>query len=291
MSSAHHSPGLSVDSTAAHRRHVREAAEYLREQVARRPSLAIVVGTGRETMPENLTVDAEWPLDDIPHFPDRDDVDRSLVMGTLAETTVMVLVGPLALHEGYTAREVAFPVRMLGEAGIDTIVFTNSAVGVAPEVERGNLFLVSDHINFQGVNPLVGPNVEEWGPRFPDMSEPYDPTLRRHAETVALDHSIRLHHGVFLATLGPTRGTRAEYRMARTLGADAVGTGTVPEVIAARHMDLRVVTLSILVDRLAPDAVEPIAPGAVTEGVETAREHLRRLLGGIVPAVSEDRVA
>jgi purine-nucleoside phosphorylase len=198
---------------------------------------------------------------------------------------VVVLDGTLPLHDGFTPRQAAFPVRVLAEAGVETLLFATRTESVHPEVRPSDLFLVTDHVNFQGVNPLVGPNVDDWGPRFPDMSEPYDPELRRTAEQVALREGLRLSKGILFAVLGPDLGTRAECRMARTLGGDVVGATTVPEVITARHMDLRVMTVSVVADRCLPDAVEPAPPGDGTQAVATARPHLRRLLRGVVEAV------
>jgi purine-nucleoside phosphorylase len=288
MSTAHDAPALTPEATAAHRRHVQEAAAFVRERVERVPALALVLGTGEGTRPQALTVDEEWSFEEIPHVPTSEHDGGTLAVCHLAETPVAVLEGPLSLHGGYTARQVAFPIRMLGEIGIDTVLFTNAAGSVHPEVAPSDLFLVTDHINFQGMNPLVGPNVEEWGPRFPDMTESYDPELRQRAEAVALREGISLQKGIYFATLGPNLGTQAEYRMVRTLGADVVGTDTVPEVIAARHMDLRVLTISVIADRCSPDAVAPVSTGELTEAVETARPKLRRLLGEIAADVDAE---
>lgn len=290
MSTDHDAPALTVDSTNTYRRHVQEAAEFVTDHLGHSPSLGLVVDTGRDTLPEDLAIDHEWSLDALPHVPHSETAPSTLLAGTLADTTVLALDGPLALHDGFTARQVAFPVRMMAEAGVNTLLFTTTAGSVHPEVEPSDLFLVTDHINFQGVNPLVGPNVEEWGPRFPDMSEPYDPELRATAQKVALQAGIGLQKGIFFATLGPNLGTQAEYRMVRTLGADVVGTGTVPDVIAARHMDVRVLTLSLITDRCAPDTGAPTTTNAVTEAVDAARPRLRRLLSGIVTAHKEEGV-
>jgi len=290
MSTAPDPPALTVESTNTYRRHVQEAADDVKDRLTRSPTLGLVLATGRDTLPDAFTVDDEWPLDALPHVPQSEAATGSLVAGTLANTPVLVLDGPLSLHDGFTPRQVAFPIRMLAEAGIDTLLFTATAGSVHPEVAPSDLFLVTDHINFQGVNPLVGPNVEEWGPRFPDMSEPYDPALRKDAERVALQEGIELQKGIYFAVLGPNLGTQAEYRMVRTLGADVVGTGMVPEVLAARHMDVRVLALSVVTDRCSPDAVDPIATSDVKEAVDTACPRLRRLLSGLVAAHEEESV-
>jgi len=291
MSTAHDASALTADATATYQRHVRDAASFVRERMPESCTLALIVGTGRDSLPEALSVDEEWTGDDIPHFPEADQAPTTLIRGRLEGTPVLVLDGPLALHEGYSPRQIAFPIRMLGEAGIETLLFTNTAGSVSPEMGPSDLVLVTDHINFQGVNPLVGPNVEDWGPRFPDMSEPYDPALRQRAQTVALDEGVKLQKGVFFAVLGPNLGTQAEYRMVRTLGADLVGTGSVLEVIAARHMDLQVMTLSVIADRCSPDAVEPVATGEMAEALDDARPQLRRLLHGMIASLEDDPVA
>ncbi len=282
MSTAHDAPALSGEATNAYRRHAQEAAAFVRERIDDHPSLGLVLGTGPGTRPAALSVEKEWDLDDIPHFPVSDDGDGTLAIGRLTGSPVAVLEGPLSLHDGYTPRQVAFPVRLFGELGIEMLLVTNTAGSVTTEMEPSDLVLVTDHVNFQGANPLVGPNVADWGPRFPDMSEPYDPDLRRTAEAVALEEGIRLQKGIYFAVLGPNLGTQAEYEMVRTLGADVVGTGSVLEVIAARHMDMRVLTLSVITDRCTPGAIETISTDELAKAVETARPTLRRLLGELV---------
>ena len=291
MSIAHDAPALTVQSTRTYKRHVEEAAAFFGEAAPSVPSLALVLDAGLNGLGDAF--DAQWraPVRDLPHFPDTDDdTSRTLAVGTLGDSSVAVLDGALPLHGGFTPRQVAFPIRMLAEAGITTLLFANTAGSVHPEIEPADLFLLTDHINFQGANPLVGPNVEEWGPRFPDMSEPYDPDLRRTAEAVALREEMQLQKGIYFAVLGPNLGTPAEYRMARTLGADVVGTSIVPEVIAARHMDLRVMAVSVIADRCSPDAVEPVSAADMTEAVATARPCLRRLLHGVSDATERKEV-
>jgi purine-nucleoside phosphorylase len=291
MSIAHDTPALTVESTRTYRRHVEEAATALREAAPSVPPLALVLDAGLDGFGDAF--EAQWtsPTGALPHFPEtEEDADRTLAVGTLDGTPVAVLDGALPLHDGFTPRQVAFPVRMLAEAGVGTLLFANAAGSVHPEMEPADLFLLTDHINFQGANPLVGPNVEEWGPRFPDMSEPYDPDLRRTAERVALQEGMQLQKGIYFAVLGPNLGTPAEYRMARTLGGDVVGTSMVPEVIAARHMDRRVMAVSVIADRCAPDAVSTVTTADLTEAVADARPRLRRLLRGVVGRIEHAEV-
>lgn len=291
MSIAHDTPALTVESTRTYRRHVEAAADAFRTDAPSVPPLALVLDAELGGLGDAF--EAQWtaPVGDLPHFPETDgDTDRTLSVGSLGGARVTVLDGALPLHDGFTPRQVAFPIRMLAEAGIETLLFANTAGSVHPEIEPGDLFLWTDHINFQGANPLVGPNVEAWGPRFPDMSEPYDPDLRQVAEATALREGMQVQKGIYFAVLGPNLGTPAEYRMARTLGGDVVGTGLVPEVIAARHMDRRVLAVSVVADRCSPDAAEPVSVADMAETVAAARPRLRRLLEGIAAGVEHEEV-
>jgi purine-nucleoside phosphorylase len=202
-----------------------------------------------------------------------------------------MMQGRMHLYEGYTPWQVGFPIRLLGALGVETLLISNAAGGLNPHFDTSDLMLITDHINFQGTNPLVGPNVDDWGPRFPDMSEPYDPDLRDTAQQIALDAGVRLHRGVYLSILGPNLETRAEYRMIRTLGADAVGMSTVPEVLVARHMGLRVMAVSVITDLCLPDALEPVTVEEVLAAAEAARPALQHLMAGMVHAAGEQAPA
>ena len=159
-----------------------------------------------------------------------------------------------------------------------------------PDYRRGDLMLLSDHINLQGVNPLVGPNVDAWGPRFPDMSEPYDVTLRQAAVKVAKSHSIKLHEGVYVSVLGPNLETRAEYRFLRTIGADVVGMSTTPEVTVARHMNLRVMAIGVITDECFPDTLQPVTLKEVLAAAGTAEPNLTAIMSGIVRILGSSMV-
>jgi purine-nucleoside phosphorylase len=288
MSIAHDVPALTAESTRTYRRQVEEAAAFLEEKAAV-PPLALVLGAGLAGPGEAF--DAQWTCstDEVPHLPGSDDETlRTLAVGTLGDTPAVMLDGTLPLHDGFTARQAAFPVRMLAVAGVETFLFGHTVGSVHPEMEPADLVLLTDHVNFQGANPLVGPNVDDWGPRFPDMSEPYDPGLRRVAEREALRAGIPLQKGIYFAVLGPNLGTAAEYRMVRTLGGDVVGTGVVPEVIAARHMNRRVMAVSVVADRCSPDAVTPVSTADMTDAVATARPRLHRLLRGVAGVVEHE---
>lgn len=276
MSTASDSSALTAEGTAVYRRQVEEAASALPSLQS--PAVGILHDTDLDSLLDEGTVETTIPYADIPHFPAS---GGTLTTGPLGGTHVVELNQHLHLYDGHTPREVTFPMRMIATAGVDTLLLTATAGSVNPQFERGDLMLLTDHINFQGQNPLVGPNVEDWGPRFPDMTEPYDPTLRQEAGDVARDKGISLQKGIYLALLGPSEETTAEHRMARRLGADAVGPSVVPEVIAARHMNVRVLALTLLTEQHLADDGAPASTGD-DKHLRTARSHLHRLLTGVV---------
>jgi purine-nucleoside phosphorylase len=273
-------PRITHDDTQAYRRHVDDAAQFLRDEGDAVPPLGLVIGAGLDGIADALEIDTTLAFPSLPHAPH--DTDARLILGSLDDTPLVALQGPLHLHDGYTPRQVAFPIRVLATAGVDTLLVTQTAGGLNPQYAPSDVMLVTDHINFQGANPLVGPNVADWGPRFPDMSEPYDTDLRDRAEHVALSAGIRLHQGVYLAVLGPHLETDAEYRMLRAMGADAVGTGAVSEVIAARHMSMRVCALSVITDRCLPDALQPVSVDDMQSAADDAIPTVTRLLRGLI---------
>lgn len=284
-----HSELFDIDSYKAQ---VETAAEVIRNRTNLRPNLGIIFGTGLGRLAEELDVEESIPYDQIPGFPIstvESHVGR-LLIGRLKGVPVLALQGRFHLYEGYTARQVTFPVRVMGVLGVETLLISNAAGGMNPIYRKGDLMLLTDHINLQPDNPLVGPNVDEWGPRFPDMSEPYDVELRRVAEESALAQGIKLHQGVYVAVVGPNLETKAEYRFLRTIGADAVGMSTVPETIAARHMGMRVMAISVVTDECFPDALQPVSLEDVLAAAGRAEPRLARLMISVVEAVGE-RVA
>lgn len=277
---------------ATYRRQVDAAAAAVRQRTDVTPRIGLILGTGLGRLADQIEVDVTIPYDEIPNFPlsTVESHDGRLLVGSLEEVPVFAFQGRFHLYEGYTARQVTFPVRVLGVLGVETLLISNAAGGMNPHYRKGDLMLVTDHINLQPENPLVGPNVDEWGPRFPDMSEPYDLDLRRTAEEKALEFGIQLHQGVYVAVSGPNLETRAEYRYLRQIGADVVGMSTVPEVIVARHMDLRVLAMSVVTDECFPDALEPVSLEEVLAAAAEAEPKLTRLMAAVVASVGE-RVA
>jgi len=271
-----------ADATRAYRRRVEQAAEELRERLDAVPSLGLVLRPGIE-IPDSFSPEAEWTGDALPQWPGAD-TSPVLVSGTFGDTPVLIMSGAVALHEGYTPREVVFPIRALATAGVETLLFGTTAASVEASIDPGALVLAADHVNFQGANPLVGPNVDAWGPRFPDMTAPYAAALRETARTVARREGVRVQEGVYFATLGPDRGSPAERRMARTLGADVLGTDTVQSVIAARHMDVTVLSVSVVTEAALSTGGE-VPSHVPTEPLRDAQPRLHTLLTGLAASV------
>ncbi len=277
-------PATDVD---AYRQKVERAAEEVRDRVETRPDIGVILGTGAGQLSEEIEETATLSYEELPGFPSStmEMHEGQLVFGRLEGVPIVAMNGRLHLYEGYSADEVVFPVRVMATLGIDTLLISNAAGGMDPHHEAGDLLLVTDHINKQDTNPLIGPNVEDWGPRFLDMSEPYDPALRELAEEQALQNGIELHKGVYLGVVGPMLETKAEYRYMRKIGGDVVGMSTVPEVIAARHMGVRCMAISVITDECLPDALEPIDVEAAMEAAAEARPKLSRIMKGVVREV------
>lgn len=263
---------------------VQRAAEAIRARWPGRPSLAVILGTGLGGLGRDISLEAEVPYTDIPGFPVSTVESHAgkLLCGTLEGVPVVAMSGRFHRYEGYTPDRVAFPVWVFRALGAETLIVSNACGGMHPMWSPGDLMLIADHINLLGDNPLVGPNDDALGPRFPDMSEPYDPALRALARAVALEAGIPLREGVFVAVMGPNLETRAEYRMLRAIGADVVGMSTVPEVIAARHAGLRALGVSIITDQCLPDALEPATVERIIKTAMDAEPRLTALIRGVV---------
>ncbi|MGD0991456.1 MAG: purine-nucleoside phosphorylase [Gemmatimonadales bacterium] len=237
---------------------VRRAADAIKARHARAPEIAIILGTGLGGLARDIAVEAEIAYRDIPGFPAATVESHAgkLICGTLAGRAVAAMAGRFHHYEGYALDQIAFPVRVLRALGAQVLIVSNACGGMHPLWAPGDLVLITDHINLLGDSPLVGANDAAVGPRFPDMSEPYDPALRQLARDAALARRIPLREGVYAAVTGPNLETRAEYRWLRYIGADVVGMSTVPEVIAAVHCGMRVLGISIITDQCLPDALE-----------------------------------
>jgi purine-nucleoside phosphorylase len=266
---------LTPDSGASLAERAAAAADAVRAHFDERPDAAVILGTGLGGLAERIDVRAAVDYRDVPGMPLSTVESHAgrLLCGTLGGKTVVAMQGRFHRYEGYTLQQVTFPVRVLRALGADTLVVSNACGGMHPLWAPGDLMLIADHINLLGDNPLVGPNDDALGPRFPDMSQPYDAALRALAREAARGRGITLREGVYAAVAGPNLETRAEYRMLRALGADVVGMSTVPEVIVAVHAGMRVLGLSIITDQCLPDALEPASVEriiAVARGAEPA---------------------
>lgn len=263
---------------------IQEAAAAVRARTEIVPSVGIVLGTGLGALAEEIEGAQAVSYEEVPGFPEPTVETHSgrLVFGHLGGTPVAAMQGRFHRYEGYSLQEVTFPVRVLRELGAETLVVSNVSGGMNPLWRAGELVLLDDHINLLGDSPLVGPNVDELGPRFPDMSEPYDSELQALAVSAALEMGIRLNRGVYVAVAGPQLETRAEYRMLRGMGADVVGMSTVPEVIVARHAGMRVLGLSIITDECLPDALEVADIAKIIEAARGAEPDLTRLTAAVV---------
>ena len=228
---------------------IQETAVFLKGKMHTHPETAIILGSGLGKLVDEITDKYEINYTDIPHFPVSTVEGHSgkLIFGKLGDKDIMAMQGRFHFYEGYSMKEVTFPVRVMRELGIKTLFVSNAAGGMNPDFEIGDLMIITDHINFFPEHPLRGKNIE-YGPRFPDMSEAYNKELIRKANEIAAEKGIKVQHGIYIGTQGPTYETPAEYKMFRILGADAVGMSTVPEVIVANHCGIRVFGISVITD-------------------------------------------
>jgi len=255
---------------------------------AERPRVAIILGTGLGGLGREIRTEAEIPYADIPGFPLSTVESHAgrLLCGRLNGVPVVAMQGRFHRYEGYEFHQVAFPSWVFQELGAEVLMVSNACGGMHPLWQAGDLMLIADHINLLGGNPLVGHNDELLGPRFPDMSEPYDAGLRALAREAARELRLTLREGVFVAVAGPNLETRAEYRWLRSIGADVVGMSTVPEVIAARHCGLKVLGVSVITDQCLPDALEPASLEKILKVAGKAEPRLTSLLHALVPMVA-----
>ena len=262
---------------------VAAAVRAVRARTALAPDVGIILGTGLGALAQEIRVEASVPYAELPGFvrPTVESHAGRLLLGTLEGRRVVAMQGRFHRYEGYGLPEVAFPVRVMRALGATTLVVSNACGGMHPLWNRGDLVLLADHINLLGDNPLIGPNDDRLGPRFPDMSAAYDAGLRVLARAVALQRGIPLREGVYVAVPGPNLETRAEYRLLRGLGADVVGMSTAPEVIVARHGGMRVLGLAIITDRCLPDALEPASVEQIIAVALAAEPLLAAVVRGV----------
>lgn len=238
---------------------IREAVEFLKNQGIERPEVGIILGTGLGKMVEEITIEKKIFYEDIPHFPVStvEFHHGALVYGELSGKKVLAMWGRFHVYEGYSTQEITLPIRVMKLLGIKYLIVSNAGGTMNMDFKKGSLMLLTDHINLLP-NPLIGPNLDELGPRFPDMSKPYSPFLNEKIIRIAKEKGITLHQGVYVAVTGPSLETRAEYRFLRKIGADVVGMSTTPEAIVANHMELPVAAISVVTDECDPDNLEKV---------------------------------
>jgi purine-nucleoside phosphorylase len=265
---------------------VQEATAAVRARGVAGADVGIILGTGLGALAREIEPDAVIPYPEIPHFP-RSTVTShkgQLVCGRLAGRRVAAMEGRFHVYEGYTAAQVTFPIRVLKELGCRVLIVSNAAGGMNPLHRKGDLVVLDDQINLMGVNPLVGPNDDRLGPRFPDLIEPFDRALQDLALDAARAEGVVAHRGVFVAVTGPNLETRAEYRFLRAIGADVVGMSTVPEVLVAVHAGLKVLGFSIVTDMCLPDALHPVTLEEIVAVANEAEGKLRRIVRRVLAA-------
>jgi len=262
----------------------RKAADAVASRTSIKPTIGIILGTGLGALAKKIETDSVIPYAGIPGFAESTVFTHAgqLIMGRLRGQPVAVMEGRLHCYEGYKPQEVTFPVRLFKALGAEILVVSNACGGMNPLFRLGDLMIIDDHINLMGLNPLIGPNEDEFGPRFPDMSAPYDRDLISLTEQVALEQQLKVQKGVYAAVTGPNLETRAEYRMLRTLGADVVGMSTVPEVIVAVHCGLRVLGVSVITDMCFPDSIKPANIAEIIKIANEAEPKLARLVEEVI---------
>jgi purine-nucleoside phosphorylase len=265
---------------------IQEAVAVIRQHWAETPRCGIILGTGLGGMAEEIQQATYIDYEEIPHFLRSTAISHRgrLVCGRLEGVPVVVMEGRFHKYEGYSLKQITLPVRVMKALGAELLIVSNACGGMNPFFRCGDIMVIDDHINLMGDNPLIGINDDRLGPRFPDMSEPYDRKLIDRVLAIARRHDIVCHRGVFVAVTGPNLETRAEYRFLRGIGADAVGMSTVPEVIVAVHCGLRVLGLSIVTDMCLPDALEPADVPKIIATAKAAEPKLRTLVREVVKA-------
>lgn len=263
------------------------AAKFILRKTKLRPTIALVLGSGLGGFADEFAGSVKIPYAKIPNFPQSTAVGHAgqLVLGTVEGVEVVAMQGRVHLYEGYSVKEVTFPVRVFSRMGVKAVVLTNAAGGINKEFTQERLVVIRDHINLQGVNPLSGPNEEHFGPRFPDMSEAYDKKFRALALAEGRRLGINLGEGVYVALAGPSYETPAEIQYLRTIGADLVGMSTVPEVIAARHSGIRVLGISCVTNAAAGVLDQPLDHKQVLETAQRVKGQFIALLRGVIPDV------
>ena len=271
-----------------YRTQLAEARDFIKGRISEQPVAGIILGTGLGGLVSEMEVKVELNYRDIPHFPESTVESHAgkLIFGLLGGKYIMVMQGRFHYYEGLTMPQLVFPIRLMHLLGIKTLLISNASGGLNPQYRKGDIMLIDDQINLLGANPLIGPNLDEFGPRFPDMSEPYSRRLIALAEEIALENKFKLQRGCFTAVAGPNLETKAEYRFLRTAGADVVGMSTVPEVIVAIHQGMEVLGVSVITDECFPDALKAVNVEEIIAVAGKAEPKLTLLLCEVIKRFS-----
>lgn len=268
---------------------IHSAVSFIRQSWKGHPKVGMILGTGLGGLTEQIEIQATIPYSDIPHFPISTAPSHAgrLVCGTLKGVSIVAMEGRFHYYEGYSLSQVTFPVRVMKALGADTLLVTNAAGGINPQLDLADVVVIEDHINLMPDNPLRGVNDDSLGPRWPDLCEPYNRRLLELARAAAVELGIHLPKGVFVAVPGPNLETRAEYRMLKTMGADVVGMSTVPEVLVAIHGGMQVLGFSVVTDICLPDHLEPVVISKILENAAIGGQKLAKLIPRVLSALAE----
>lgn len=263
---------------------INEAVDVIRKKTSKNYEIGIILGTGLGGLVKEINIEHEIDYSELPHFPlsTVESHQGKLIFGKIAEKNVVAMQGRFHYYEGYSMQQITFPVSVMKFLGVKTLLVSNACGGMNPLYRRGDIMLISDHINLLGDNPLIGKNENELGPRFPDMSEAYDSELIKIAEDVALKNMIKIQKGVYVAVPGPNLETKAEYRFLRNIGADVVGMSTIPENIVANHMGMKVLGISIITDECFPDALKPASLEDIISAANEAEPKMTLIMKEVI---------
>jgi purine-nucleoside phosphorylase len=268
-----------------------QATSFVRSKIGQHPHIGLLIGTGLAESLSHMKTAVSVDYRDIPNFPISTVPTHrgALLFGSIRGKRVLAMQGRFHYYEGYRMRDITLPVRVMQLLGVNTLIVLNASGGINPSFNAGDIMVIADHINLTGSNPLIGPNVDEWGPRFPDMTQVYDPELITMAEEAALENGIRVQKGVYVGLPGPSLETRAEIRFLKTIGADAVGLSTIPEVIAAAHGGMAILGLSVITNMNLPDDPQPCRVDDIIATAEGAAPRVQAVIEGVIERLPETR--
>ncbi len=266
---------------------INETLEIIKKYSKKEYSIGIILGTGLGGLVNEIEIENVIEYDKLPHFPLSTVESHSgkLILGSINGKNVVAMQGRFHYYEGYTMQQITYPLRVMKFLGVKTLLVSNACGGMNPIYSRGDIMIMNDHINLLGDNPLIGKNEESLGPRFPDMSEPYDKKLIELAEKIALENNIKVQKGVYVAVPGPNLETKAEYRFLRATGADVVGMSTIPENIVANHMGIKVLGISIITDECFPDSLKPVNVQEIIETAMKAEPKMTKILKEVIKQI------